>query len=592
LKETQKERMSYNQFEAIFESLPDSVIVCDQEGKIIRFNTAALNLFEVTSSARWQGTSYQQFLQKYELSDRRQQPISLELWPVKLVINDEAASRSSEETLMLRMPSGREVYVNHWRLPFFDSEMHALGTISVFHNITHRYQKALHLQRVHEAVLSLTDAIAHLPSPIDLASPEETPLLSPPVSFVAQQLVDVIRQVLDSQRVSLIAYGSTGYQYYVAGSGLTPEQEQYWQKMNGRLLPTEFVDEIVLARLSTNQEAIVAGDSMHLPLQFRSEFGSENHLLVPLFVEQQWVGTLVIVKAGPNSEYTPEEIELVKAVAAQTVLIIEYLSRLHKQVETQTRALVQHEIDRLSNDFLTLASHELLTPLTAIFGNIQLAQRRLEALKYQAVEEPERVSRKIEQALQPLASASQSASLQERMINDMIDDASIQTNRLNLFMKHCDLLALLRETVAKQQRSVPEHRIVLNIPPMEQVVPIFADAKRITKVFNTYLTNALSHSPVEEPVIVQLVVADSVALVFVRDKGPGIPVEEQGFLWERFYRAKGSAVQHELDLSLGLGFYLCRAIIERHHGRVGVQSDPGHGETFWFTLPVVASPEK
>lgn len=584
--------MSYNQFEAIFESLPDSVIICDQEGKIIRFNTVALDLFEVTCSARWQGTSYQQFLQAYEPSKRPQQPGSLALWPMELAVDDEAASRSPEEMLMLRMPSGREVYVNHWHLPFFDdTRMRVLGTISIFHNITHRYQKALQLQRVHEAIVTLTDAIAHLPSPIDLASPEETLLLSPPVVFVAQQLVDVIRQVLDSLRVTLIAHGSTGYEYYVAGSGLTTEQEKFWREMKGSLRATEFVDELVVARLSTNQEVILARDNVRLPSQFRSTFGTENRLLVPLFVEQQWVGTLVVLKVGLNSEYTPEDIVLVKAVAAQTLLIIEYLSRLHKQVETQNRALVQHEIDRLSNDFLTLASHELLTPLTTIYGNIQLAQRRLEALKHQAIEEPERVSRKIDHALQSLASASQSASLQERMINDMIDDVNIQANQLHLFMKHCDLLTLLRETAAQQQRSTPERRIVLKLPPMEQEVPIFADARRITKVFNTYLVNALNHSPIEEPVIVQLVVADGAALVFVHDEGPGISLEEQVSLWERFYRAKGSAIQHELDLSLGLGFYLCRAIIEYHDGQVGVQSDPGHGETFWFTLPVTTSPE-
>jgi signal transduction histidine kinase len=157
-------------------------------------------------------------------------------------------------------------------------------------------------------------------------------------------------------------------------------------------------------------------------------------------------------------------------------------------------------------------------------------------------------------------------------------------------MSQCDLLTLLKEAVAKQQRSMPEQTIVLKLPPTEQGVPIFADAERITQVLNVYLANALRYSPIEHPVTVELVVADSAALVSVRDEGPGIPAEEQELLWERFYRAKGSAVQHELDLSLGLGFYLCRALIEYHHGRVGVQSDPGHGETFWFTLPVVAPP--
>lgn len=76
-------------------------------------------------------------------------------------------------------------------------------------------------------------------------------------------------------------------------------------------------------------------------------------------------------------------------------------------------------------------------------------------------------------------------------------------------------------------------------------------------------------------------------LVAVHNEGAGIPLEEQEKLWERFYRAKGSAIQHELDLSLGLDLYLYRAFLEYHHGAVGVQSTPGHGATFWFALPLV-----
>jgi signal transduction histidine kinase/PAS domain-containing protein len=581
-----------NQLESIFELLPDSVIACDQEGKIIWINAAAHKLFEVPSEARLQGTSYQQFLEDFELydEDEQHQSISPEPWLMNLVTDDKAASRAPEKTLMLHLPSGGKVYTNLRCLPWFDSQKRAVGAVFVFHSITHSYQKALHLQRVHQAVLALTDAIAHIPEHFDPAPPEETPLLSPPVSFVAQQLVNVIRQVLDCRRVSLITYGPEDHQYYVAGSGLTAEQKEYWQQVKGRLLPSVFVNETVFARLSANQEIILAGDDLYRPPQFHAEFGTENLLLVPLFLEQRLAGTLVIVKADSNSGYTPEEVELVKAVAAQSVLIIECLLCLHEEVQTQTRALVQQEIHRLSNDFLTLASHELLTPLTVIIGNIQLAHRRLEALKRQVIEEPGRVSEKIEHAQHPLASASQSAGLQKRMINDIIDDARIQTKQLNLRMSHCDLLTLLREAVTKQQQSMPERTIVLKLPPTEQGVPIFADAERITQVLNAYLANALKYSPIEQPVTVQLVVADSAAIVSVRDEGPGIPAEEQELLWERFYRAKGSTVQQELDLSLGLGLYLCRALIEYHHGRVGVQSDPGHGETFWFTLPVVAPP--
>ena len=591
-KGTPKECLSYKQLEGVFRSSPDSILIYDKDEKIIRINTKALLLFEVKSSDSWKGKSSQQFLQDYQPSEKWPQPASPEPWLMNLVSDDKVGFVSPGQTLMLHLPSGQKVYVHHWHVPLFDERRHPLGSFSVFHNITHRYQKALHLQRVREAILALTDAIAHSPSHTDLTSAEGIPLLSPPVTCVAQHLVDLIRHVLSCRRVSLLAFGPSGNSYYVAGSGLTPEQEQYWQKMKGRVLPSEVVDETVLAHLSTHQEIILADADIHRPLQFHPEHGPENFLLVPLFLSQQWVGVLIIVKAVVDGGYIPDEVELVKAVAAQTMLIIECLSHLQQQVGAQTRALVQQEIHRLSDDFLTLASHELLTPLTAIFGNIQLAQRRLEVLKRHIVEQPERVQEAIEHVQHPLASASQSASLQKRIINDLIDDVHIQTNQLKLRMKHYDLLILLKDAVSQQQQSVPESTIILNILPTEQRVPIFADAERITRVLNTYLLNALNHSPSKAPVTVQLVVADAQALVSVHDEGPGIPTEEQGRIWERFYRAKGSAVQHELDLSLGLGFYLCRALIEAHHGHVGVQSNPGNGETFWLTLPVVAYPEE
>jgi signal transduction histidine kinase len=178
------------------------------------------------------------------------------------------------------------------------------------------------------------------------------------------------------------------------------------------------------------------------------------------------------------------------------------------------------------------------------------------------------------------------------MIQDIIDDTRIQTNQLEVRLQRCDLLALLKAAVARQQRLVPERRIVLESLPKEQRVPIMADAARITQVFTIYLANALTSSSAEEPVTVQVMVKDLVARVSVHNEGPGIPLEEQQHLWERSYRAKGSAVQQELDLSLGLSFYLCRALIERHAGLVGLQSTPGQGATFWFTLPLLPPTEE
>jgi len=588
-KEAQERITPSNQLECIFESLPDSVIACDGEGKILRANAAALKLFEVPSEGLYQGMDYQEFLHHYTMGDEQQRAIALEPWLMHLVVDDEAASCLRKETMLLQLPSGREVFVTMCGLPLLDAHKQALGTFYVFHEITRRYQKALHLQRVHQAVLSLREAIAHLPEHIDLACPEGIFLLSPPVLFVAQQLVNVIGHVLDCQYVSLVALGPAGRLHYAVGSGFTPEQEQYRRERRGCFLPSDFFDETALARLAAGQEVMLPADRLHLPPGFREDFGAGNLLLVPLFLEQQLVGALDIAKAGFDSGYTPEEIELVKAVAAETMLVIDCLDCLCGQAEERARALAQQELSLLVNEFLNLASHELNTPLTSIKGNIQLAQRRLATLKRQLAEQPGRVSEQIEQVQHSLASAAQSARLQERIIKALMDDARIQSDTLELHTTRYDLSVLLREAVAAQQRLAPGRTIILESIPPERVATVNVDAERITQVINNYLANALSYSPADQPVTVQLTVEDAVARVSVHDQGPGIPGEEQGRIWGRFYFAREVAVQHEQDLSLGLGLYLSRAFIERHHGSVGVESDPGHGTTFWFTLPVEAA---
>jgi signal transduction histidine kinase len=585
--------MPSKQLEDNFDLLPDSVIVCDREGKILRANAAALKLFEVASEDLCRGGDYQQFLHGSILGDEPQRAIALEPWLMSLLIDGEAASSLQKETLVLQPPSGRTVCVTRRGLPLLDAQKQAVGTISVFHDITHQYQKALHLQRVHQAVSALIAAIAHIPEHIPCAFPEGIFLLSPPVLLIAQQLVDVIAQVLDCQGVRLLALEpGAGRLIYAVGSGFTPQWERYLWETSGRFLPSDFVDETVLTRLAAGQEVILPTDRLrqHLP-SYRADVGAKNLLLVPLFLGQQQVGTLVITKAGFDHTYTPEEIEFVKAVAAETMLVIDCLRCLYEQAETSTRALMRQEMDRLITGFLNLASHELKTPLTVIKGNIQLAQRRLATLKRQLAEQPGGMSEQLEQLQDTLVSAAQSARLQERIIKALMDDARIQSHTLELHPTRWDLNALLREAVATQQLVASERTIVLESLPPERVVPVMADAERITQVITSYLVNALSYSPADQPVTVQLGVEGAVARVSVQDQGPGIPGEEQERIWERFSHARGIAVQHELDLNLGLGLYLSRAFIEGHQGSVGVQSAPGHSATFWFTLPVEVSPQ-
>jgi signal transduction histidine kinase len=585
-----EETISSNQLRCLFET-SDGVIVSDPKEQIIRINAAALKLFEVSRASLRQGTLYHQFLHQYEMDDEQQQAVALEPWLLSLITEGGVASNLPEQIKLLRFPSEKKSYVTLRSLQLHDAQKHVAGTVHVFHDITRKYQKALHLQRVQRAGLTLMEAIGHISKQMDLAflveTLEESFLLLPPALAVGQQLVDVVRHVLDCCHVTLWAIGPpAGQVYFAAGSGITAEGEQYRREISGRFLLREIFGERSLDCLLANEVVMLPADDMSYPPEFRVDVRVKQWLMVPLLLEGQFAGYLVIGKADFAGGYTPEEIELVRAVATQALLVLDCFRCLCEQARTGSRALAQQEIQRLTNDFLNLASHELNTSLTVIKGNMQVAQRRLARLKHQITEQLEQVSEQIEL---PLASAIQHTRLQERMIKELIDDASIQANTLELHIKRCDLIALLKEAIARQQRSAPERTIILEVMTTEHVVPIIADAERITQVINAYLANALSSSPLDRPVTVQLMVEDARARVSVHDEGPGIPVEEQGHIWERFSASRELTGPQASELSLGLGLYLCQAFIERHHGSVGVHSDPGHGATFWFTLPIEAS---
>jgi signal transduction histidine kinase len=113
-------------------------------------------------------------------------------------------------------------------------------------------------------------------------------------------------------------------------------------------------------------------------------------------------------------------------------------------------------------------------------------------------------------------------------------------------------------------------------------------------ICSIYLTKALKYSAPDQPVGVRLQVEGQTAHVRVSDQGPGLSPAEQEHIWERFYRVRGIEVQSEAGGAsggLGIGLYICRAVIAWHHGQVGVESSLGKGSDFWFTLPLARPDE-
>jgi signal transduction histidine kinase len=243
--------------------------------------------------------------------------------------------------------------------------------------------------------------------------------------------------------------------------------------------------------------------------------------------------------------------------------------------------------------FLGMVAHELKTPLTSLMANLQMMGRRLNSpvrpdTRYEDYGREGRVLRA------QLERCDQSVERMYRLVEDVLDDTSVQHGRLALQLEPCNLAAVVGEAVAEQLALHPERTIlwVADLSP----VPVLADASRLEQVVTNYLSNALKFSRSHQAVEVRCAQADGMVRVSVRDEGVGIAAADQPHIWERFYQAKEASVQHGSRVGFGLGLHISRAIIERHHGQVGLESTPGRGTTMWFTLPLAspgssASPE-
>jgi signal transduction histidine kinase len=262
---------------------------------------------------------------------------------------------------------------------------------------------------------------------------------------------------------------------------------------------------------------------------------------------------------------------------ALTVADNEWLRR--EREETLWEAKAQMEA------FLGIAGHELKNPLASMKLGLQLVEQRIQ---HQAQHTASAVA-DTERLLGPLSQAERQEEKMEQLVNDLLDVSRVQAGKLDLHLAPTDLAAIVREVVAELRQVYPERTLLLGFPE-DLRVPVLADALRLGQVVTNYLTNALKYSAADRSVAVDLAAQGQAARVEVRDEGPGIPAREQERIWERYHRVKGIEVRSGTGVGLGLGLPISRAIIEQHQGQVGVQSAPGQGSTFWFSLPL-APPE-
>ncbi|WP_025745968.1 PAS domain-containing sensor histidine kinase [Kallotenue papyrolyticum] len=229
------------------------------------------------------------------------------------------------------------------------------------------------------------------------------------------------------------------------------------------------------------------------------------------------------------------------------------------------------EQERIKDDFLALASHELKTPLAAIIGYLHLLRRWLAA---------ETTNPRVTQALNAMSSEGERL---ERLINDLLDVSRIQTGRLRLMPRPVDLRQLLADAAEHLRLSSASHPIQLSLP-QEAPVIVQADPMRIAQVLANLVTNAVKYSPAGAPIAIELRADERQAHITVTDQGIGIPAAELEQIFERFYQVQRPA--RESRPGLGLGLYIARELIRQHGGTLTAHSRELAGSQFRIDLPL------
>jgi signal transduction histidine kinase len=260
---------------------------------------------------------------------------------------------------------------------------------------------------------------------------------------------------------------------------------------------------------------------------------------------------------------------------AQGTTLTEYMAAVVMQDITALK-----EAERLKDEFVALVSHELKNPLTSIKGYTQLLRAQLEARDGSSLGEQERLCLNVvEEESDRLAA----------LASDVIDVSRLQSGRLVLRIDELDLVALARQVIERLQITTNEHS--LNLTVDQESIWLRGDRNRLEQVFLNLIGNAIKYTPQGGAINISVTELkdEPCAQVCVHDQGIGIPLEQQSRLFARFSRASNASA-HGIT-GTGLGLFLCRELIERHGGRIWLESEEGKGSTFSFMLPLTPPDE-
>ena len=440
------------------------------------------------------------------------------------------------------------------------SDPHIQSVVINIHDITERKQAEERQHLLDEASNILVSSLDHqitLKEVAELIVPSLADYCRIALLDAGQQIKDISVNHIDPKKITLVR---ALYEQYKDRASSTHGLRRLLETGKAELIPN--VSSEVLETVRDNPELLAIIHAL----------GLRSYMGVPLVARGKIIGAITFSSIQMHRHFNQDDLAFAEELARRIALVLDN-ARLYqeaqeeiaerKQIEAQLR-----ELERRKDEFISMASHELKTPVTSLKGFINLFQRRLAK---QADEKTLYYLNRMDAQLNKLTN----------LITDLLDVSKMQTGQLTYQEEPFDLNELISETVENLQAATATHQLFVETAGAVQVV---GDRDRIGQVLINLLTNAIKYSPLADKVIVRLATDTEKAIVSVQDFGVGIAEAHHNKIFERFYQVVDP--EEKTSPGLGIGLYLSCEIVRRHGGNMWVESSKGKGATFYFTIPL------
>lgn len=303
------------------------------------------------------------------------------------------------------------------------------------------------------------------------------------------------------------------------------------------------------------------------------ELGLVSGMTVPLTVRSQTFGAISFIASQSGRHYTQADLTLAEELASRAAQAVDN-ARLYQ--ESQEAVRIQQELDYLKNLFLSTATHELRTPLTSIRGFAQMVSR---SLRNYAVEPNEIINRNI-RSIEVIV---EQVDRMNALIAQLLDFSRLHNEQFALNLSdNINLVDIIQRVIEQYSAVTINHTLDVNLP--NYAVIGTWDEFRLEQVLNNLIGNAIKYSPPQTQVSIGLQpVPNNEVIISVNDQGYGISEEDQRHIFDRFYRVRNKETK-KVD-GLGLGLYITTEIVQKHGGRIWLESEIDKGTTFYVALP-------